>query len=147
MPRCANGTRRNKKTGNCEKVQSRSQKGRMRTTLKIDQLQRKHEECLDKLAKMEKPTNLRGLKKKHNLSLKCQSYEDAIANFNGLSDDDIIEIMKPYKSEKKYSIVFMKLKTLKYDKNYTSSTNDKGFKNLKAMARAKVQEFFKDGVW
>lgn len=141
MPRCPKGTRKNKKTGICEK----------NNTSRKQQLEGKLKKCLDDYEKLrnKKNKNLTEQKKYHKLYEKCMDLDNKIENLNTdkhLTEKDVLDIMAPYNiAEEDKESIKQKLMALTYSEKYKSCFTGKKSSNLYHMADDKLACFFKFG--
>jgi hypothetical protein len=141
MPRCPKGTRKNKRSGICEK----------NNTSRKQQLEIKLKTCLDDFEKLKNKQNrnLTEQKKYQKLYSKCMDLDNKIENLNTdkhLTEEEVLGIMEPYNidSEIRESIK-RKLMDLTYSEKYKSCFTGKKTKNLYYMADEKLACFFKYG--
>lgn len=121
MPRCPKGTRRNKKSGNCEpkKTSTRCPKGTRRN--------KKTGDCEEKTSSGPKG-------KKGNTLITTDNLDDIIESVQLNPEKRLkIEAMKP------------RLKTMKYDPSYISCFTGKKTRDLIHMIETKVQCWAKFG--
>ena len=138
MPRCPNGTRKNKVTGNCESKHT-SRKNKLELKLKV---------CLDNLEKFKHHKNATQQKKYFKLNDKRKDLENQIKNLdaNHLSEQEVLDIITLYKiDEKEKDEIKQKLMNLTYDNKYISCYTGKKSLNLYNMADDKLACYFKYG--
>ena len=136
MPRCPNGTRKNKATKSCENI----------ITLKKRKLELKLRICLDNLEKIKHHKNATQLYFK--LNDRRTDLENQIKNLdaNHLSEKEVLDIITLYKiDEKEKDEIKQKLMNLTYDKKYINCFTGKKSLNLYSMAIDKLSCFLKYG--
>ena len=139
MPRCPNGTRKNKLTGVCEN----------KITTKTRKLELKLRTCLADLEKFKHHKNAREQRKYFKLIDRRIDLENQIENLdvdNKLTEEKVMEIITLYKidGEEKDEIK-QKLMNLTYDNKYISCFTGKKTLNLHSMAMDKLSCFLKYG--
>ena len=146
MPRCPNGTRKNKRTGICEGKNTSSVN---KNTSRKPQLEIKIKECLDDLEKFKNYKNLTEQKKYHKLIAKCRDLDNKIDNLDEnkhLTETEVLSIMDPYNIDDKEVVeIKRKLMNLTYDNKYISCFTGKKSINLYYMAHDKLACYFKYG--
>lgn len=163
MPRCPNGTRKNKATLQCEKLATNEtpKKSVSSTKKKQDALVKKYNTCLAKLRKVGPIENISQLRKHTDLIQECQKIHDEIDNLDTtkkLSESDVQIIMQnniydifgdknknEIYSPKEIEEIENKLRNLTYDKDYVCAFTGKKADNLFHMASDKLQAFVKYG--
>jgi len=142
MPRCPNGTRKNKKTGKCERPKiSKNQK--------IKALTRKQTEIISKIKKNNIPNNenpysitqLKTQLKTTKLMQKLNVINNEIENLNEdyrLNEKQVVSILKNHniyddEDTKNYADIKRKLMSMKYDANYKSCFTGDKLNNLMEM--------------
>jgi len=160
MPRCPNGTRKNKVTGNCESKKLRRCPNGMRKnkvtgscenklTLKTKKLELKLKVCLANLEKFKHHKNATEQKKYFKLNDKRIDLENQLENLdvdNKLTEEEVMEIITLYKIDKKdRDEIKEKLMNLTYDDKYINCFTGKKSLNLYSMATDKVSCFLKYG--
>jgi hypothetical protein len=137
MPRCPNGTRKNKFSGICENP---SKKKKVELKLEL---------CLVDLKKFENYKNLSEQKKYFKLIDTIRQLENELENLDTdkkLSEEEVENIITPYKiGEKEKEEIKQKLMMLTYDNKYISCFTGKKSANLHDMAMDKLSCFLKYG--
>ena len=160
MPRCPNGSRRNKSTGVCDKNISRRNKStRVYKKNKKEILMNKLQKCIAEADKMKRknPNILMSvgpdLLKYGKLIIKCRDLQYEIDNLDEskhLNEEDISSILHPYADNSQYpdikDMMINKLKKITYDKKYKNCFGGEKSLNLYYQAKDKVDCFFKYGT-
>jgi len=134
--RCPNGTRKNKDTRSCENI----------ITLKKRKLELKLRICLDNLEKIKRHKN--ATQQYFKLNDKRTDLENQIKNLdeNHLTEEEVLDIIKLYKiDEKEKDEIKRKLLNLTYDNKYINCFTGKKSLNLYSMATDKLSCFLKYG--
>jgi hypothetical protein len=160
MPRCPNGTRKNKVTGNCEsKISRRCPNGTRKNkvtgncenkiTSKTKKLELKLKVCLANLEKVKHHKNAAEQKKYFKLNDRVIKLENQLENLdvdNKLTEEEVLKIITLYKiDENDKDEIKEKLMNLTYDNKYKSCFTGKKSLNLYSMATDKVACFLKYG--
>ena len=147
MPRCPNGTRKNRKTRICEKKKTSTTKNR-----KLESLQKKYTNCLNKMNKSKSYKDYSGEKKFKKTMSQCRKIEDEIENLDTdlkLNEESVMEIIEPFSNlisdSKKKADIKRKLMNLTYDKKYMNCFTGKKTDNLYHMAASKLSCHLKYG--
>jgi hypothetical protein len=139
MPRCPNGTRKNKRTGSCEN----------KNTTRKKQLETRLKTCLDNIKKVKDWKTLAEQKRYYKLMSKYRNLNNEIENLDTnkhLTNDEVSDIMQPYNIDKKdQAEIKRKLMGLSYDPKYISCYTGKKSLNLYHMADDKLACYFKYG--
>lgn len=163
-PRCKNGTRRNKKTGNCEPVASKKQTQPKTRTRKVKEV----DECPICVLPMDNKKELIKTKCGHTyhkicLAKTCYMTDSGcplcranidkecykLRNVNTINENEIEKIIdnynlddrEEYKEDKKY--IREKLPKVKYDPKYRGCFDGKKINNIYGQLRDKVSCYMK----
>ena len=166
MPRCPKGTRRNKKTGNCEPndkvTTTRCPKGTRRnkktglceeTSSNQSELDKCHTKLREAYKKMNSNMTKKDMDKYFKMKKQCMNIENKISNMDTnkhLTEREVDDLLEHFSFNEEdfgqeYRDVRRDLLKLKYDPTYIHAFTGKRTKNLHEMAEGKLSAYLKYG--